>query len=191
MSARPVAAAPAAAAATTELLFGVLVALLVLLRRSGSGSGSGIGLLHLLSSAGEGLALDVVGVAAHVDADDVGLLGSGGFEDRELAMNHVGAHVVALALADAVEQHRLGRVQVDEVQQHVVRVVRGHPDDVAVLALERRARQHHARRPRRQLPQRLLPQQRQPVPPVRVRQRHAVGHLFDVGLRVELEGRDC
>lgn len=153
----------------------------------GRGAGSFlVSLRHLVQDLGERILLHHIDGAADVDGNDIDLLGPGALEDFELAVHHLGLHVVVLAGANPREQDVLGRVEVDEVQLQVRRVIRRHTDNVAVLALERGAREHHAIMASGQLTKRLLAEIREPVPPVRVCESDAVAHLGNVCWRVEL-----
>lgn len=85
------------------------------------------------------LHLDPVQRLAHIHLDDVLLIVQWSFEIGELAVHHVGAHVVILAGSNALQEDLLCCIEVDEVDEEVGVVVRGNADDVAVLALEGRA----------------------------------------------------
>lgn len=144
--------------------------------------------MHRALDARQGFGLDLGHGTADVDGDDVGLLGGGLLEGVELAVDHASAHVVAVAGLDAGEQDVLRGVQVDEVDEDVVEVVGRHADDVAVLALERRAGHDDAGRGGEPL-EGLLAEPREPVPAVGVGQGDVAGHLLDVGSGVVLGGR--
>jgi hypothetical protein len=143
--------------------------------------------LYSLLYAGERLGLDLLLGTAHIDREDVGLLGGGLLQGIELTVHHAGAHVVAVAGLDAGQQHLLRGMQVDEVNEHVVRVVWCHADDVAVLALQRRAGDDHALGGGEAL-EGLLAELGEPVPAVSVGQGDVAGHLVDVGRGMVLFG---
>jgi hypothetical protein len=143
--------------------------------------------LYSLLYARERLSLDLLLRAAHIDRDDVGFLCGGLLQGIELAVHHASSHVVAVAGLDASQQHLLRGMQVDEVNEHVVRVVWCHADDVAVLALERRAANDHALGGGETL-EGFLAELGEPVPAVSVCQGDVAGHLVDVGRGVILFG---
>src|SRR5437773_222475 len=131
--------------------------------RKGKGGGGGGGekvqfaSAKTLGSLPGAFALAPLGGRGPAPSIQLGLVGSGGFQDVELTVHHVGAHVVILAGSDTLEHHLLGRMEVDEVELQAVQVVGGHADNVTVLSLERRAGENNAIRPGpAQLKERLL-----------------------------------
>lgn len=147
-----------------------------------------LGLVDGLEDAVERLGLDAVDRLVHVNGNDIDLVGLGALEDVELAVDHVGAHVVVLAREYALQQQLLVGVEVDKVQSQVGREVGRHADDVAVLALERRACQDDTVVALVELVDRGFAERREPVPAVSVRQGDAGAHLVNVGLGMVLRG---
>ena len=136
--------------------------------------------------------LDVGDGPADVDGQDVGLVGGRALQRLELTVDHVGAHVVALAGADALQQEMFGGVQEDEADEDVGRGVVGDADHVAIALLQRRARHDDPAATTAIQPLHGgVAEHYQPVPAVLVGQRRAVGHLVDVGLGVELVARSA
>lgn len=58
----------------------------------------------------ESIPVDIVHGTAAVYSDDVDLVLGWGLEDSKLAVHHGGAHVVTLALGDALQEDLLGGV---------------------------------------------------------------------------------
>lgn len=136
--------------------------------------------------------LDFGDVLANIENDHVSLVGLRNFEDTELARYHVGTHVVVGCggtSGDALDKNRFVGVQEDEVDQERMVVVGGYADDVAVLALQRRAGEYDAVGAACKLVLGFFPEQSEPVPAVSVGERNALRHLVDVGLGVELQAR--
>lgn len=88
----------------------------------------------------------------------------------------------------SLQQQLLSCGEVDEVNEHIVVVVRSHADDVTVFALQCRASEDDARGSGFEGGDRLVAEEDQPVPAVGVGEGDAVCHFLDVGLRVELWG---
>lgn len=84
----------------------------------------------------EGVSVDGIHGPTAVDTNNVDFVLGRRFEDSELTIDHGGAHVVTLALGDALQQNLLGGVEVNEVDLEPRREVRRNADDVAVLALQ-------------------------------------------------------
>lgn len=134
----------------------------------------------------ERVSVDIIHGPAAVDTNDVDLVFGWRLENRELAMDHGGAHVVALALSDALQEDLLGGVEVDEVDLKPGGEVGRDADDVSVLALQGGAGNHDAVVAKRELLEGLLAEAREPVPAVGVCEGGAGAHLFDVLGRVKL-----
>ena len=79
-------------------------------------------------------------------------------------------------------------MQVDEVDEDVVRVVGCNADDVSVLAFEGGAGEDDALITRRESADSLFAELSEPVPAVGVGERNALSHLVDVGFGVVLQG---
>lgn len=94
---------------------------------------------HSLKDIAESFLLHLLDGSADVDGDNILFVGQGALKNIELAVNHVGAHVVVLSLGDTSEKKLLRGVKKDEVDLDTVIVVSSHSDNVAVLALEGRA----------------------------------------------------
>lgn len=136
----------------------------------------------------EGISIDGVHGPTAVNADDVDFVLSRRLEYSKLAVDHGGAHVVALALGDALQQHLLGSVEVDEVDLESRGKVRRDADDVAVLTLQGGAGDDDTVVAERELLEGLFAQASEPVPTVGIGERNTIAHLLNILWGVELFG---
>lgn len=95
--------------------------------------------LHGLNGPSKSILLHLGQGSAYIDGDDICFVLRRSLQDIELAVHHVGAHVVVLALCDSLQQQLLRSIEVDEVDEQAVVVVRSNADDVSVLSLQGRA----------------------------------------------------
>lgn len=76
---------------------------------------------------------------ADVDGDNILFIGQRSLKGLELAVDHVGTHVMILSLGDTGEKKLLRSVEENEMDLNAVIVVSSNADDIAILALESRA----------------------------------------------------
>lgn len=108
-------------------------------------------------------------------------------EDVELALHHVGTHVVVLALANTLEEKFGGRVEEDEMDQQSMVVVSGHADDITVLALEGRTGNDDTVCAVTNSLHGLVAQDGEPVPSVFVCKRNSGTHFINIRFGVVLK----